>query len=74
MFGTGTNSIISQLLFTLSHCNPIPPNIAFQLDNCASNKCYTLLGTLGLLLLWIPELTNVTFLFFHNIFLKHCYK
>uniref|UniRef100_A0A914YXW4 DUF7869 domain-containing protein n=1 Tax=Panagrolaimus superbus TaxID=310955 RepID=A0A914YXW4_9BILA len=59
MSGAKANAVISQLFYSISHCSPIPSKIAIQLDNCASNKCYTLLGAFGHLLLWIPKLTSI---------------
>uniref|UniRef100_A0AC34FS86 Uncharacterized protein n=1 Tax=Panagrolaimus sp. ES5 TaxID=591445 RepID=A0AC34FS86_9BILA len=59
MSGAKASTVITQCFYTLSYCNPIPPYISIQLDNCASNKCYTTLGAFGLLLLWIPKLTAI---------------
>uniref|UniRef100_A0A914ZAQ0 CCHC-type domain-containing protein n=1 Tax=Panagrolaimus superbus TaxID=310955 RepID=A0A914ZAQ0_9BILA len=59
MAGGTSNTIASQLFDILSNCHYIPPEISIQLDNCAANKNYNMLGAFGLLLLWVPKIQKV---------------
>lgn len=59
MSGGTSNTVISQLFNMISNCNPIPQEISIQLDNCAANKNYNVLGAFGLLLAWVPDIRKV---------------
>uniref|UniRef100_A0AC34FS38 Uncharacterized protein n=1 Tax=Panagrolaimus sp. ES5 TaxID=591445 RepID=A0AC34FS38_9BILA len=59
MLPANGNATVSQLLHSLGSLEKIPSHISVQLDNCAVNKNYTLVGTFGLLLLWVPKITKV---------------
>uniref|UniRef100_A0A914XYE0 DUF7869 domain-containing protein n=1 Tax=Panagrolaimus superbus TaxID=310955 RepID=A0A914XYE0_9BILA len=49
-FPGGANSVISQIITSLTQCTPIPPILTIQLDNCSSNKCYAVIGAFAWLL------------------------
>uniref|UniRef100_A0A914YW04 Transposase n=1 Tax=Panagrolaimus superbus TaxID=310955 RepID=A0A914YW04_9BILA len=51
VFPGGTNLVASQLIMSIVKTAPIPPVVAIQLDNCSVNKSYSMIATLGWLLI-----------------------
>uniref|UniRef100_A0AC35G3L9 Uncharacterized protein n=1 Tax=Panagrolaimus sp. PS1159 TaxID=55785 RepID=A0AC35G3L9_9BILA len=60
MLPANANATTSQLLHALSSCENIPNEIAVQLDNCAVNRNYTVMGSFGYLMLLVPAITKVS--------------
>uniref|UniRef100_A0AC35G1E4 Uncharacterized protein n=1 Tax=Panagrolaimus sp. PS1159 TaxID=55785 RepID=A0AC35G1E4_9BILA len=59
MLPANANATTSQLLHALSSCENIPNEIAVQLDNCAVNRNYTVMGSFGYLMLLVPAITKI---------------
>uniref|UniRef100_A0AC35F8M6 Uncharacterized protein n=1 Tax=Panagrolaimus sp. PS1159 TaxID=55785 RepID=A0AC35F8M6_9BILA len=55
VFPGGANLVVSQLIASIARTTPLPRIVAIQLDNCSVNKCYTMIASLG----WILLVQNV---------------
>jgi hypothetical protein len=53
------NATASQLIHCISTSEVVSNHISLQLDNCAVNKNYTVIGSFGLLLLWVPQIEKI---------------